>query len=66
MKLTVNGQDREMPRDATVADLLAGEKLEHVRVAVELNGQVVPRPDYARVRLGEGDNLEIVTLVGGG
>ena len=68
MKLIVNGQSREMPDGATVAELLAADKIEaaQVRVAVELNGQVVPRLDFAKVRLGEGDRLEVVTLVGGG
>jgi sulfur carrier protein ThiS len=37
-----------------------------VRVAVELNGQVVPRAEFANVHLRDGDRLEVVTLVGGG
>jgi len=66
MKLIVNGQPREMADGPTVADLLACEKIEQVRVAIELNGQVVPRRDFSTVRLREGDRVEVVTLVGGG
>jgi thiamine biosynthesis protein ThiS len=70
MKLIVNGAARQVANVVTVADLLADSnvnlKLDTVRVAVELNGKVVPRRDFAAVRLNEGDTLEIVTLVGGG
>lgn len=66
MKMIVNGQDAERDDGITIADLLANEKIEHVRVAVELNGRIVPRSDYGKVRLRDGDNLEVVTLVGGG
>ena len=66
MNLNVNGQSRQTRDGLTVADLLADSKLDNVRVAVELNGQVVPRRDFATVRLADGDRLEIVTLVGGG
>ena len=66
MKLIVNGSARQVEQVVTVADFLAASKLDTVRVAVEVNGAVVPRRDFAAVRLNEGDTLEIVTLVGGG
>ena len=66
MKLIVNGKCEELPDAATLADLIARYKLAEVRVAVERNGNVVPRADHAATVLAEGDCLEIVTLVGGG
>lgn len=66
MKVTVNGQAREVAEGATVAALLAELRLDAARVAVERNLDVVPRRTYAEVRLADGDALEIVTFVGGG
>lgn len=66
MRLTVNGRPEEVAEGLTIAQLLARDKLEHIRVAVEVNGQVVPRQNYDKVRLHENDSLEVVTLVGGG
>jgi sulfur carrier protein len=65
--LTVNGQERVFA-DATLslAELL--ERLGHAgkRIAVEHNGEVVPRSRHAETRLENGDRLEIVVAVGGG
>lgn len=66
MRLVVNGQSREVADGATIAQLLVELKLPDRQVAVEVNGQVVPRRDHAASRLSPGDRLEIVTLVGGG
>jgi thiamine biosynthesis protein ThiS len=66
MRLWINGQQREAPALATVADLARWLELPAFGSAVELNGQVVRRPDYPGTRLGEGDRLEVVRLVGGG
>ena len=66
MFLTVNGQPTEIANDATVADALAHLGLENRPCAVELNENVVPKRDHTTVQLNDGDNLELVTLVGGG
>ena len=66
MLVKVNGQWQERPGPASVADLLAAMSLEPRRVAVELNKRIVPRARYAQTALAEDDQLEIVTLVGGG
>ena len=65
MKLVVNGEDRATAV-ATLADLVRELALEGKPIAVELNRAVVPKDRYAQTRLGDGDRLEIVTLVGGG
>ena len=66
MTIYVNGEPREVPAAATVADLLAELNLERKAVAVEVNLQVAPRAEHARRTLAAGDRLEIVSLVGGG
>jgi len=66
MKLTVNGEAREVPEAATIAGLLAHLAIEVPRVAVEVNRALVPRARHAEHRLREGDAVEIVTFVGGG
>lgn len=66
MQITLNGE-RAIVRDgATVAELLADRGLAPVRVAVEINEELVPRKTFPEARIREGDTLEIVTLVGGG
>lgn len=65
-KLTLNGEARELPGPLTVADLLAQLGHDPRRVAVEVNRDVVPRPRQSERSLLDGDEVEVVTLVGGG
>lgn len=66
MKLHINGELRDTPGLATVADLAAWLELPTFGSAVELNGEVVRRADQPTTPLQEGDRLEVVRLVGGG
>lgn len=66
IRITVNGQPREVPHAATVAALVALLGLEGKRIAVERNGDIVPRSRHAETALAEGDTLEVVAAVGGG
>lgn len=66
MRLTVNDEPRELPDGASVADLVTTLGLSGARVAVEVNRILVRRAEHAVHRLGEGDRVEVVTLVGGG
>ena len=66
MKLTVNGKAQECPSETTVCGLLEALALTGRRVAVERNGDIVPRSLHASVVLSEGDAIEIVVAVGGG
>ena len=66
MDFWINGEVRETPALATVADLAAWLGLPAFGSAVELNGAVVPRREQAATPLNEGDRLEVVRLVGGG
>ena len=66
VRITLNDEPRELPAEATVADLVAGLALGPRRIAVEVNREVVPRADYGAHRLAEGDTVEIIHFVGGG
>ena len=64
--ISVNGQSREVTPGMTVAALVAELKVPSKFVAVERNRDVVPRARHAETVLADGDQLEVVTLVGGG
>ena|SRR5882672_8701972 len=66
IQLSVNGQIQRVEPGADIARLLQALELAGKRVAVEKNGEIVPRSRYADTRLAEGDRLEIVVAVGGG
>lgn len=66
LNITLNGQPRQCPEAISVAQLLAELDLVGKRVAVERNGEIVPRARHASEALAEGDQLEIVVAVGGG
>lgn len=69
IRIQLNGAPRELPAEGgttSVAGLLEALDLAGKRVAVELNGDVVPRAEHATRTLGDGDTVEVVTFVGGG
>ena len=67
MNVTVNGTPRALDAAARdVAALVRALGLEGKRIAVERNGEIVPKSRYADTPLREGDRLEIVGAVGGG
>ena len=65
MHIQINGQSRPVDA-ATIAELLQSEGLAERRVAVEVNGEIVPRSAHADHILHEGDRVEIVHALGGG
>jgi thiazole synthase len=66
MEILVNGQKRQLIPQTTIRALLEELEFSPVRVAVEVNRQVVPRAKHAEHLLQQGDEVEVVTLVGGG
>ena len=66
MRITINGQVENLDGAMSVADLLARRNIEPVRVAVEINEDIVPRRTLAETMIRDGDRIEIVTFVGGG
>ena len=67
MEITLNGEPRRLETDApTLAALIQAEGLGQRRVAVEVNGEIVPRGRHATHLLQPGDRVEIVHALGGG
>ena len=66
IEISVNGQPRSLAPGASIAALLSNLSLTGKRVAVEKNGEIVPRSLHADTALASGDVLEIVVAVGGG
>ena len=66
MIVSVNGDSQEVMENASVTDLLQLLELNAAHVAVEVNRELIPREQHQQYRLSAGDQLEIVTLVGGG
>ncbi len=66
MKVRLNGEERELADGTTVAALIETLGFRPEQVAVERNRELVPRARHAQTRLVDGDELELVTLVGGG
>lgn len=64
--VTVNGEPRQFEAPINCAELLARLELAGRRVALERNGEIVPRSRLAEQPLADGDRLEIVVAVGGG
>jgi sulfur carrier protein len=73
VRFTINGTTRDLEKKTespgapfTLTVLLAALDLSTRRVAVEVNGKIVPRAHHEKHALAEGDVIEVVTLVGGG
>ena len=66
VSILVNGATREFAAPPTVAQVLEALELTGKRLAIERNGEIVPRSRFADERLAEGDRVEVVVAVGGG
>jgi sulfur carrier protein len=66
MNITLNGEKKEVPGGLTIFGLLEFLKIQHQRVAVELNLEIVKKDKYGNTAIKEGDSLEVVSFMGGG
>lgn len=67
MHLIINGKDKHFDNDTlSVSALVVAMDLVGKRIAIERNGEIVPRSQFDNVSLNDGDQLEIVGAVGGG
>ena len=66
MTITVNGEARNLAEGLTIRQLLDELQIPVVRVAVEVNLEIVPKAGYEQHTLQDGDKIEIVHFVGGG
>jgi sulfur carrier protein len=64
--VSINGAARQLPNATVVAALIEEMGLTGKRIALERNGEIVPRSSFLQLMLEEGDKLEIVVAVGGG
>jgi sulfur carrier protein len=66
MTITLNGEKKDVPDGTTVSGLLDLLNIQHQRVAVERNEEIVRKTAYAATLLKDGDALEVVSFMGGG
>ncbi|MGB5623010.1 MAG: sulfur carrier protein ThiS [Gammaproteobacteria bacterium] len=66
MQIIVNGETRQVAEQISAAELVESLGLGQRRLALEVNGEIVPRSQYASHGLAAGDRVEIVHAVGGG
>jgi len=66
IQVVVNGEDVKIKSGSTVLDLIAKLDLKPERVAIEHNGSILARSEWAELRLQDGARLEILHFVGGG
>ena len=66
MKIRANGQERDLPQGKALGAFLEENQFQRQRIAVELNGEIVPKRLYRETVLADGDTLEVVGFVGGG
>lgn len=67
MKLIVNGEETNLSEELTVSQLLVEQKVKMPdMVSVELNGQILRRPEFESTVLKEGDKVEFLYFMGGG
>jgi sulfur carrier protein len=66
MEIVLNGQPKSLPEQITVTELVELLGYTGKRIAVERNGEIVPKSVHASTSLAKGDRLEIVVAVGGG
>ena len=66
MHVIINGESKRLDPPLNVAQLLEHMALQGKRIAIERNGEIVPRSKFGEQALVDGDRLEIVVAVGGG
>ena len=64
--IKVNGQEEVLTENLTIQDYISRLGYRTNRIAVERNGKIVPKREYADTVLEDGDQIEIVSFVGGG
>ncbi len=65
-KIQLNGKKIKIYRDLNVKDLLKKYKLNEKKIAIELNGTILPKSRYDKKKLKDNDKIEIVQFIGGG
>lgn len=66
IQLTINGQPQQFEAPLNITQLVDQLALQGKRIAIERNGEIVPRSQFSQQILTHGDRLEVVVAVGGG
>jgi len=66
LDVTVNGKSSTLTEPVSVSQLIQDMGLQGKRIAIEINGEIVPASKHSSVQLSNGDNVEIVGAIGGG
>lgn len=66
IQLTINGEIRQFDQPINITQFIEQNDLQGKRFAIERNGEIVPRSQFAEQFLADGDRLEVVVAVGGG
>lgn len=66
VEVTINGERRQVPAEATILELLGELDIDPARVAIEFNREILRREHWATTRIQGGEQIEIVQFVGGG
>jgi len=66
MNIFLNGEQRQIPDNLTVLGLLEHLNIQHQRVAVERNEEIVKKANYGETLIVDNDRLEVVSFMGGG
>ena len=66
MKLTINGEERELLKSRTLEDIIIELDIQAPNIAIALNQEVIPKSKYATTPIQGSDQVEIVHAVGGG
>ena len=65
-KIQLNGKKITINKNMTISNVLVKYKLDNKKVAIELNGEILPKNKYNKKKLQENDKIEIVHFIGGG
>ena len=66
MKISLNGEPKELAQPVTLQELLDQLQIPAGRVACEVNLKIIKRAFYADTRVQDGDTIEIIQAIGGG
>ena len=65
-KIQLNGKQLKIRMNLSIKDLLKKHRLNHEKIAIELNGTILPKQKYKKTKIKNNDKIEIVQFIGGG
>ena len=66
ISVQINGEEKVFAREVNLEWVIDSLSLQNRKIAVEINGQIIPRSEYTKTLIKSGDSIEIVDAVGGG